>query len=141
VPRPVVFLDTSFIVALENNRDPHHTKAKKLDRKLLKQKATFLLHSGVLLEIGDGFARLERRRKGIELLRRFRREAGYLIMPITSALQEEAEMLYSERQDKEWGVTDCVSFVLMRSEGITDALTADIHFRQAGFNALLLDSD
>ena len=59
VARPIVFLDTSFIVALENNRDPYHKKAKKLDRRLLKQRATLLLHSGVLLEIGDGFARLE----------------------------------------------------------------------------------
>jgi predicted nucleic acid-binding protein len=62
-------------------------------------------------------------------------------MPITSATQEEAELLYSERRDKEWGLTDCVSFVLMRNEGITDALTADVHFRQAGFNAMLLDPE
>ena len=39
--------------------------------------------------------------------------------------------------DKEWTLTDCISFVVMQREGITDALTADHHFEQAGFVALL----
>ena len=138
--RPTVFLDTSFIVALENTNDPHHKKAKKLDTTLLKQKATLLLHSGILLEIGDGFARLERRQKGIELLARFHREDGYHIAQITNEVLHEAHELYSNREDKEWGLTDCVSFVLMKQEGIKEALTADLHFRQAGFKALLLEA-
>jgi len=45
--------------------------------------------------------------------------------------------LYSERPDKEWGLTDCVSFVVMEAHGIRDALTADEHFEQAGFRALM----
>jgi len=47
--------------------------------------------------------------------------------------------LYRQHRDKSWGLTDCVSFVLMRQEGIAETLTADVHFRQAGFKALLLD--
>ncbi len=139
MPLPTVFLDTSIVVALENNRDPHHAKAKKLDKKLLKQKATLLLHPGILLEVGDGFARLNRRAKGAELLRRFREEDGYRIASITDELQRQAEEFYREHDDKEWGLTDYVSFMLMQKERITDALTADVHFRQAGFNALLLE--
>jgi predicted nucleic acid-binding protein len=45
--------------------------------------------------------------------------------------------LYRSRHDKEWSLTDCVSFVVMQDEGISDALTGDKHFEQAGFNALL----
>jgi hypothetical protein len=41
------------------------------------------------------------------------------------------------RPDKEWGLTDCVSFVVMQQMSITDALTTDDHFRQAGFRVLL----
>ncbi len=48
--------------------------------------------------------------------------------------------LYRARLDKDWGLTDCVTFVLMKQEGITEALTADVHFRQAGFTALLLEA-
>ena len=33
--------------------------------------------------------------------------------------------------------TDCLSFVVMRDEGISQALTGDRNFEQAGFTALL----
>jgi len=48
--------------------------------------------------------------------------------------------LYRQRPDKGWGLTDCLSFVVMNDMGLQDALTADDHFRQAGFRAVLLDS-
>ena len=50
---------------------------------------------------------------------------------------QEAIELYNNRPDKSWSLTDCTSFILMRSRGITQALTADRHFEQAGFTALL----
>jgi predicted nucleic acid-binding protein len=48
--------------------------------------------------------------------------------------------LYRNRLDKEWGLIDCISFIVMEERGITDALTADDHFRQAGFRASLRGS-
>ena len=45
--------------------------------------------------------------------------------------------LYDDRRDKMWGLTDCLSFVVMQDNGLTDALTADDHFRQAGYRVLL----
>ena len=47
---------------------------------------------------------------------------------------------YERRRDKTWGLTDCISFVVMREQGLRDALTADSHFRQAGFRPLLTPS-
>jgi len=41
--------------------------------------------------------------------------------------------LYRRRQDKDWSLTDCISFVVMADEGLTESLTADRHFEQAGF--------
>jgi predicted nucleic acid-binding protein len=38
-----------------------------------------------------------------------------------------------------WSLTDCTSFLVMRDAGLTDALTTDEHFRQAGFRAVLLE--
>ena len=76
----------------------------------------------------------------MQLLARFEEEEEYHNHPITERLLQQALDLYRARPDKEWGLTDCTSFVLMKQEGIVEALTADIHFRQAGFTALLLES-
>lgn len=140
MPRRIVFLDTSYIVALAHAKDPHHERAKALDVELLRERALAFFHWGILMEIADGFARTERRTKGYSLLDRLETEDRYQISPITEKLLEEGLALYRARPDKEWGLTDCISFVLMKHEGVAEALTADIHFRQAGFKALLLDA-
>lgn len=134
-----VLLDTSFVLALENLDDPHHDRAKSLDRELLQQDALSLLHWGILIEIGDGYARANRRTKGLQVLERLETERRYLVHPIASDLFRQSLALYRARSDKEWGLTDCVSFCLMEQERITEALTADPHFRQAGYKALLLE--
>jgi predicted nucleic acid-binding protein len=59
------------------------------------------------------------------------------VIRLTPELFERAFALYSAHRDKEWGLTDCVSFVVMREKGIADALTSDRHFVQAGFRALM----
>jgi uncharacterized protein len=140
VAQRTVLLDTSFILALENRKDPHHQRAKQLDRELLQQGALSVLHWGVLLEIADGYARLDRRAKGLQLLEKFEQEQRYLVCPMDDSLLQQALALYRARADKNWGLTDCLSFELMRREHMTEALTADVHFRQAGFVALLLET-
>src|SRR5688500_2262354 len=97
-----------------------------------------LLHTGILLEIGDGFARHDRRAKGLSFIERFTAELGYEVVEITADLRSKGIDLFRSRQDKSWGLTDCISFVLMNQRGVTEALTADVHFQQAGFKALLL---
>jgi predicted nucleic acid-binding protein len=52
---------------------------------------------------------------------------------VDAKLFDRAVSLYSARPDKEWGLTDCISFVLMSERGIAQALTTDRHFEQAGF--------
>lgn len=139
MPPRTVLLDTSFIVALENRDDTYHEKAKSLDRTLMAEGCNYLLHWGILLEIADGYARIGRRHKAVELLARFEAEEGYIVEPITAPLLPEALALYRGRPDKEWGLTDCISFLLMGQRQITGALTADGHFRQASSVPLLLE--
>ncbi len=58
-------------------------------------------------------------------------------MPVSESLLRRGIELYRDRPDKHWSLTDCISFVAMRDHGVTVALTADRHFVQAGFAALL----
>jgi predicted nucleic acid-binding protein len=59
------------------------------------------------------------------------------VVHVDPTLDEEAWQLFQARQDKDWDLVDCVSFVLMQKRGITEAITADHHFEQAGFVRLL----
>jgi uncharacterized protein len=59
------------------------------------------------------------------------------VVPFDSTLMNRGLALFASRSDKDWSLTDCVSFLVMNDRGITDALTADHHFEQAGFVAVL----
>jgi predicted nucleic acid-binding protein len=60
------------------------------------------------------------------------------VVSVDTSLLNRGLELYQSRPDKDWGLTDCISFVVMREQNLIDALTADRHFVQAGFRALLL---
>jgi uncharacterized protein len=59
------------------------------------------------------------------------------IIPLDSRLLQRGLDLFANRPDKNWSLTDCISFVVMQNEGLTQALTGDGHFEQVGFKALL----
>jgi hypothetical protein len=59
------------------------------------------------------------------------------VISVDTSLLKRAVKLYETRHDKEWGLTDCISFVVMKDRRITLALSSDVHFRQAGFSTML----
>ena len=93
----------------------------------------------VVLEIGNALSKLRYRAPAVALLDAIERDPNVEIVPLSEELYRQSLALYRQHQDKEWGLTDCVSFVVMRERSITDALTTDDHFRQAGFRALLAE--
>ncbi len=92
------------------------------------------------MEIGDGLAAVRSRRHAVQIIETFRASAFLEIVPASRSLVEATLLMYQTRADKDWGMTDCSSFVVMQQRGITDALTVDRHFQQAGFHALLLEA-
>jgi hypothetical protein len=68
---------------------------------------------------------------------RLRARSDVVIVPADSSVFDAGMALYRRRTDKEWSLTDCISFVVMQRDGLTEALTGDHHFEQAGFTALL----
>jgi predicted nucleic acid-binding protein len=91
----------------------------------------------VLLEVGNSLARLRFRPAAAQLLQSLTNDSQVEVEPINAAWFRRGLQLFEARPDKEWGLVDCVSFVVMQDRGITDALTSDEHFEQAGFIALL----
>ena len=91
----------------------------------------------VILEIGNALSKARYRSVAVSLLDSIAENRDLEIVPFSERLVEESFALFRARGDKEWSLTDCMSFVVMRQRGITDALTADDHFRQAGFRPLL----
>ena len=79
------------------------------------------------------------RQSAIGIIQRLESEPNTTIISVTDGLFDEAFDMFRNRPDKDWGIVDCISFVVMREEGINDALTTDEHFVQAGFRALLLE--
>ena len=94
---------------------------------------------GVFLEIGNALARARYRAAAIELLGSMVEDPKIEIVAASEDLCVRAYDLFRSRPDKEWRLTDCLSFVSMQARGLTEALTADSHFQQAGFRALLLE--
>lgn len=132
-----VFLDTSYVIALAVEGDTYHEKALQLADQIEEEGLPVITTRPVVLEIGNYLATPNRRPQTISYIETLRREPAVEVMPLSEELFERGFDLYRERSDKSWGLTDCISFVVMDERNMRDALTADGDFRQAGFNALL----
>ena len=131
---PAVFADTFYFLALLNHRDPAHSRA--VDASRIAGRA-FVTTAFVLLELGDALAKMSTREEFLALHEALSSDPAFTIRPVNSEAYAQGLRLYRDRLDKEWSLTDCISFVAMTEEGISEALTGDRHFEQAGFHALL----
>jgi predicted nucleic acid-binding protein len=129
-----VFADTFYYLALLNAADEDHARAADWTGRFSGRIVT---SDWVLTELADGLRRADGRRVVAAFLRDLLTAADVRVVPADRALFERGLDLYEKRPDKDWSLTDCISFVVMERERITDALTADHHFEQAGFVALL----
>jgi predicted nucleic acid-binding protein len=134
-----LFLDASFTIALAVPKDNYHTRALVLMDRILAERPHLVTTRSVLLEIGDRLGKVQNRAKAVQALVALESDPLVQIVPLSIVLYESAFQLFQTRPDKEWGMTDCVSFVVMQEMGLMSSLTADRHFREAGFRALLRD--
>jgi uncharacterized protein len=132
-----VFLDTSFAIALSSVTDLSHLRAVKLADQIEINKTRLVTTQAILLEIGNALSKQRYRAAAIQLLESLETDSSIEVVLLTNSLYQSAFNLFKQRKDKEWGLVDCISFIVMQNREITDALTADIHFQQAGFRALL----
>ncbi len=129
-----VFADTFYYLALMNQDDAAHAKAVAASGSL---DCPTLTTAWVLTEVGDAFAAPPQRRVFLNLLEDLESDPTCTVLPASESLFQSGVALYRRRPDKEWSLTDRVSFAAMREHGITEVLTEDHHFEQAGFTVLL----
>jgi uncharacterized protein len=136
-----MFLDTSYAIALSAPHDVHHDRAIVLASKVQREKLMIVTTRAVMIEIGNSLSRQRNRAIAISLLNAIEMDSQIKIEPLSETLFTNGKELFAKRQDKDWSLVDCISFVVMQEQGITEALTADEHFRQAGFTAMLVETE
>lgn len=128
------FADTSYYIALLVREDDRHEVAVHWSRKARR----IVLTDCVTVELGSALARSRWRTLLPKLARELRSDPFVEIVPLSQTLLNAGLALYGERPDKEWSLTDCISFLVMEERSLSEALTTDHHFEQAGFKALLV---
>ncbi len=136
-----LFVDTAYIYALFNKRDQWDEKALEWQQKIARVNSALLTTQFILTEIADGLSQLKSRQNAANIIHALEDSEIVEVIPATSELFRKGLNFYESRTDKSWGLTDCTSFVVMTENNVTAALTTDDHFRQAGFRALLLETE
>ena len=135
----LVFVDTSAWLALINKSDTFHVKAKNIRDILLRDNIQFIVTDYVIVEVANSLSQIPWRPSAIQLINSIQLSENIRVVEINKEIYNEAWGLYSNRTDKEWGLTDCASFVVMKRYAITVAFTNDHHFEQMGYNILLTE--
>jgi len=130
----VVFADTFYFLALLDSAEKHHAKAVEAARDA---ELRIVTTEWVLAEFGDAYSHPADRADFTSLYRSLVNHPRVKIIAANTFLFQRGVDLFEQRKDKNWSLTDCLSFITMRDEGIIEALTGDRHFEQAGFALLL----
>jgi predicted nucleic acid-binding protein len=137
-----VFADTGFWVALLNQKDKWHEQSVSIYRSLELQQVRVITSEIVLTELLNFFSKFSSTLRVEVALKvtQMKQHPNITVIPQNTRQFDRALKLYLEREDKEWSLTDCSSFLIMQELKITAALAHDKHFLQAGFQNLLRES-
>ena len=128
-----VFADTYALIAWLNPRDAAHGVVSAY---LDGFSGRLLTTEWILIEFADALSAPEARATAAEFLQAVRADPLFEIVGYAPAAYQAGFKLFASRPDKAWSLTDCISFAAMTEHKLSDALTADHHFEQAGFRAL-----
>ena len=137
--RSGLFADSGFWVALLLRRDALHKLAAAWQRWIETNGVPVVTTEAVLWESLNHLSPVGLRQTALELFHRCHAASDITVVPFQKSETQAAINLYGSRRDKSWSLTDCHSFVVMDDLGLEGALTADHHYEQAGYRALLLE--
>ena len=132
-----VFADTFYFLALLSPEDEHHERVKEYAAAF---RGEIVTTEWVLTEVANGLSGSPHRREAARLIATLPRLPNVIVIQSHPELFQLGTRLYGDRPDKEWSLTDYISFVVMRDEEVAEALTHDRHFKQAGFTPIFADA-
>ncbi len=137
MPDKVCFVDAVCWIALLNKTELIHHHADAEYKRLLKKDYLLLTTTAVLNETANSLCAPKFRGAVSDFYRRIQVSKRIEVVFVDESLWEEGWQLYELHSDKEWSLTDCISITVMKDRNISEALTTDHHFEQAGFVRLL----
>lgn len=136
-PNAKIFVDTAAWIAFVDKSDSIAVPIENLMLECRQKQARLYTTDLVLTEFLNALSSVKFRRRAIDFADSIRRSRRVNLVLIDRDMLEASYNLYRDRPDKEWSLTDCASFVIMKEKGISTAFTSDKHFEQAGFIKLL----
>jgi predicted nucleic acid-binding protein len=134
-----LFLDTAFVQALLNRNDQYHPIAKSRLSQLRAATEVWTTEA-ILVEIGNALSTANRD-AAVRFIHQCDATPNTHVIPVDTGLLGRAVDRYAQRGDKNWGQTDCLSFIVMKDQHLLQAMTTDRHFVQAGFRALMCEPE
>jgi len=128
-----VFADTFYFLALLDSKEKFHQQAGQFARD---PELYMVTTEWVLTEFGNAYSDPRDRSDFIGLYRSLVNHPRVKIISSDTSLFQRGVDFFEQRSDKKWSLVDCISFTVMRDEEITEALTGDHDFVQAGFHIL-----
>lgn len=135
----IVFVDSSFYIALAHDRDADHASALRLGSELASEAARYITSVAVVLEVLAYFSRLgpRLRERAAMLAERLLTSPAVNVITLDESTLQAGLGLYRKRLDKRYSLADCLTMVICRERGITDILSTDRDFEAEGFTILL----
>ena len=137
--KQALFVDTSGWANYLIKTEPFYPETSQLFNQCFKNKTELVTSNYVLAEL---IALLHSplrvsKKQQIKIMDAIKMASWVNVIHIDQATEQRVYQFWKSRSDKNWSLVDCSSFVLMQDEGITQAITSDHHFEQAGFIQLL----
>ena len=131
------FADAFYYIALLDRKDQFHQRVAEF---AVGFSGFYITTRWILAEVGNALAGTRHRAGVADFLRDIEADPSVKIIAESDAVYSRGVVLFGQRPDKEWSLTDCISIIVMQDEGLSDALTRDHHFKQAGFVPIFADA-
>jgi predicted nucleic acid-binding protein len=132
-----IFVDSFAWIAAINKSDNYHEISLRILEELLNKQAKLITTNYIVVETINALSKVKFRKTVIEFIDKLKKSPHVQIVKITDEIYNNAWTLYQQRMDKDWGITDCISFEVMQMFNIRKAFSSDKHFEQAGYSLMV----